>query len=314
MMELNNILNLINNTSVPSEGFNLNNVSGVLWGKSSEDYIVFAIESENQNIIPISQNTKYLKLFINYEFLVEHNGIKQNQNLSVLILKTTDKKYIELFVRLTLTFAENLSENKLFAYFMELKDLFANSKKASLVELQGLFGELFAMYVLKINYGIDISTYYQKEEKRKFDFSITDKKKIEVKTTTKPERIHHFLHMQLDVDRFDIKIISIMLQKDDMGMSLLDLINECKDLFDDNLPLIMRIEAIIKNIDQEEFEELKFNYDYAKANMKIYVAGDIPRIKEKNDEGVYNIEYDVTLSNAPSIATSQFITWLANNN
>lgn len=310
MMELDNILCLLNNTSIPSEGFNLNNVSGVFWGKSSDNYIVFAIESKNHNIIPISQNTRYLKLFINYVFLVEHNGVAQNKNLSVLILKSIDKKYIELFVRLTLTLAENLSENKLLAYFMELKDLFANSKKASLVELQGLYGELFSMYVLKINYGVDISTYYQKEEKRKFDFSITDKKKIDVKTTTKPERTHHFLHMQLDIDRFDIKIISIMLQKDDMGMSLLDLITECKDLFEDNLSLIMRIESIIKNIDQEELGNLRFNYDYAKENMKIYAANDIPRLKEKNEEGVYNIEYDVTLSNAASISSSQFTNWL----
>ena len=45
-------------------------------------------------------------------------------------------------------------------------------------------------------YDIDISEYYQIEDRRKFDFSISDRKKIDVKTTTKPERIHHFLQMQ----------------------------------------------------------------------------------------------------------------------
>ena len=54
---------------------------------------------------------------------------------------------------------------------------------------------------------------------------LSEKKKIEVKTTLKEDRIHHFLHQQLDTDRLDIRVISILLQKDDAGMSLLDLIN-----------------------------------------------------------------------------------------
>ena len=137
----------------------------------------------------------------------------------------------------------------------------------------------------------------------------SDIKKIEVKTTTRPERIHHFLHQQLDIDRLDIRIISILLQKDDKGMSLKELIHKCKEIFKTNPIIIIYIESMIKNIDENELNAIAFNEYYSQDNFKIYNGIDIPRLQEKNVDGVYNIEYDVDFSNVKEMQVSDFKNW-----
>lgn len=314
MMSIENIKLLIQTLPAPKEGYNFIRTDSYLWGKNSNGEISFGFETKNPNILPMKQTTKHLKLFINHLFKVTIDGAINDRKLSLLVLKETDEKHAEIFIRIVLSMLDDLTEEKLLKHFLELKDLFSNERKISKIELEGMFGELFAMYVLKINYGIDISIYYQKEDRRKFDFNLTDKKKIEVKTTLKPERVHHFLHQQLDTDRYNIRVISIMLQRDDAGMSLLELINECKDLFSTYFTIVLHLELLTKNVEESELEEMKFNFRYAKDNMRIFDANKMPRLKEKDVEGVFNVEYDVDLVNAPYESAGKFIDWITSRN
>lgn len=304
------IISLLESIKIPEEGFNLKKYNNLYWGKGPNGEIVYAFESINKNLQPLFQVTKYLTLYLNTIFDVEEEGIKRKLALSMIVLKSNEKDYINIFIRLSLSITCNLNEENLLNYFLNLKDLFSNSKKVSDLELQGLYGELFTMYFLKISYNLDISTYYQSEDKRKFDFSITERKKIEIKTTLKPERIHHFLQEQLNIQRYDIKIVSLMLQKDDKGLSLLELINNCKNIFSSNLSVLLHIEKTIKNIDDIQLENLKFNYDYSKAKFKIYDALNIPRLKEKTEEGVFNVQFDSDISTSQATDISYFISWL----
>lgn len=310
MKTVSEIKTLIESLPTPSIGYNFLETDSYLWGKSSKGEIAFGFSSKNPNVLSLKQATKHLKLFINHLFKITINGETSDKKISLLVLKEIDDKHIDIFIRIALSMLDDLNEEKLLKHFLELKDLFSSEKKISKTELEGMFGELFAMYVLKINYGVDISIFYQKEDRRKFDFNLTDKRKIEVKTTLKPERVHHFLHQQLDTDRFDIKVISIMLQKDDAGVSLLDLANECKELFSHYFTIVLHLEQITKNIDDADLEEIKFNFNYAKDNMKIYDASTMPRLKEKDVEGVFNVEYDVDLENAPNMSFNKLISWI----
>ena len=304
------ILNKIVSLSKPSEGFNIFESEGCIWGIGSNGETLFGLDSSKSKITPIVQTTKYLKLYVNHEFKCSASEETYLKKLSLFILHNADSKMQELFIRLCLSMSDDLNEEKMVRNFFDLKDLFTNQKKPSTIELQGMFGELFAIYHLKTNYGLDISTYYQREEKRKFDFSISEKKKIEIKTTLKPERVHHFLHQQLDTERFDIKVISIMLQKDDCGTSLLDLINKCKNVFSNYLIIILYIEMMTKNIDESDLDSIRFNFEYAKNNFKIFNGNDVPRIKEKDVNGVFNIEYDVDLENIQHISKGNLIDWI----
>lgn len=310
MKTVNEIKEILSSISIPNEGYNLVSYDAYYWGRNSSGGIVFGFLTVNKNTVPLNQSTEYLKLYINNNFKINVNGVCEYKKMSVVVLKNDVAKNSDVFIRIILSMLDNLNEEKLLKYFLELKNLFSYEKKFSKIELEGMFGELFAMYILKINYGVDISIYYQKEDRRKFDFSLSERKKIEVKTTLKEDRIHHFLHQQLDTDRLDIKIISILLQKDDAGMSLLDLINKCKDLFSGYFEIILHIEMMTKNIDIDELDIIKFNYYYAKTNFKIYDAIKIPRIKEKDIEGVFNVEYDIDFSNAQNDTIEEFIEWI----
>ena len=70
------------------------------------------------------------------------------------------------------------------------------------------------------------------------------------------------------------------------------------------------IENMINNYSDDELSSIKFNCEYAKDNLKIFDAITIPRLKEKNAEGVFNVEYDSDLVNAQSLSMGELIDWL----
>jgi len=310
MKEIETILENLSQIEVPSEGFRMRRIGNYYWGKSSDGMLFFGIDSANEKLQSITQKTKYLTLYLNTDFLIDEAGIKKDKRLSLILLNSTNEKYQEIFVRLGSSLKADLTDDELLHYFINMKDLFASDKKCSFQELQGLYAELYAMYTLKINYGVDISFFYQSEDKRKFDFSVSDKKKIEIKSTIKPDRIHHFLLEQLNTQRFDIKVISVMFQKDDCGTSLYDLIQECKDVFTDYVLLILHIEMMVKNISDDDLKEIRFNDAYSRDNLKIFDAIDVPRVQEKTSDGVFNVEYDSDLTTAKSMPSGRFIDWI----
>ena len=306
------IIKKINEIECPSEGWVLFKKDNRYYGKGRNGEIVFAIDSNNISQSPSFYKTKYLLLLKKCNVKVLLNQTIYNKRMSMLILNCLDNKYIETFIRLSLI-DHDLDDEKLFIYFLEFKNLFSEKNKYSYSELQGLYGELFAILFLKKKYLIDISSFYQKEKRRKFDFSISDNKKIEIKTTLRQERVHHFLHQQLDIERRDILILSLMLQKDDEGLSLLSLIEMCKMEFSDNFLFMLVLDNIILNYNRNILDEMRFNSLYLAENIKLFLGSKIPRIKEKNVDGVYNVEYDVDLSNIENMDFTYINDWLLNN-
>lgn len=65
-----------------------------------------------------------------------------------------------------------------------------------------------------------------------------------------------------------------------------------------------------KNIEDSDLDSIRFNIEYAKNNLKIFNGDDVPRIKEKDINGVFNIEYDVDLENVQSISKGKLIDWV----
>ena len=304
------IYTTLNGVPIPHEGFCLRKIENVYWGKGVNGEIVFGLDCANTKVMPIIQSTKHLILYLNTIFDINDGDTTQSKPMSMLVLKTPNEKYVDIFIRLTTTFSCESTEEGLLAYFLDLKDLFSNERKTSSQELQGLYGELISMYIMQNRYRENIARFYQVEEKRKFDFSISDIKKIEVKTTLKSDRIHHFLQEQLNTQRYDIRVLSLMLLKDDKGMSLKQLIDACKSLFSDNLHLILHIEMLVKNISEDDLESIRYNYAYAQDHFRIFDAKSIPRLHEKTDDGVFNVEYDCSLDGVQECSIDNFAQWL----
>lgn len=232
--------------------------------------------------------------------------------MHLLVCKEKERDKIEAFIRLTKAFSFNDIGNDqyyLAKLFSSLSSLFDKIQHISEVELQGLFAEL---YTIKYFHALrcDVSKYWQSHGKMKFDFSLDESKRLEIKSTIKPSRTHRFKHEQLLSDIYDIKIVSIMLQKNDFGLSLGTLVDEIRTLYAENYELLLHIESIVAHIDSDSLYTIKYDRKYLEKNIKFFDAKDIPHFSEKSPEGVYNAEYDCILDIVPEVSTVDIKNWI----
>lgn len=141
----------------------------------------------------------------------------------------------------------------------------------------------------------------------KFDFSISEKVKLEVKATVKNTRTHHFRHEQLMTEVYNIFVLSYLLRYDDEGLSLYDLLLICKEFMSKDARKLMRLNYVLKNVGEDRLKYMRFNRTYTDANRHIYRAEDIPKFNQNTPSGVVNAEYDCILDNVQFVEDTLFI-------
>lgn len=287
-------------------------IPSVYYGRTREGLLVFALDSKNTKLPRFMQQTNSLSFCFNEKGLFTIDGNQETRIIHLLICKDNDPTKEDAFIRLTYAFSVNEYPDdpyyvaKLFA---ALSSLFDKRHAASEIELQGLYGELFSMIYFNEN-GCDISRYWQSEDRMKYDFTISNQKKLEIKTTTRPVRIHHFKHSQLMSQSYEIYVVSIMLQKSDAGLSLMELITEIRNSYQTNYDMILHIESIISGVDENELRHVQYDEQYLRSNIKVYDARTIPHFGELTPEGVINAEYDSSLTNIASVDIQKVIDWI----
>lgn len=317
MNTVENIFNAIQAMQAPQNGqYSLSKIVlsdvDVYYGKDSGDHFVFAIISQNGQLRASVQKTKKLVFWFNAICDVVVDGMHTETTMNILTCLSNDENEILTFIRLTMAFIEGANEQspkRLYELFTSLTNLFASAYKANQVELQGFYGELYAIKYFH-QLGINLSNYWQKKEKMKFDFSISVQKKIEIKSTTKELRIHHFRHEQLLSNIYDICIVSIMLRADDQGFSLLDLVQDVRVITANNFDTLMYIEDFIKTFDEAELSNIKYDTGYIYRNLHVYKATDVPRFEQEQPRGVSKTEYDSDMTNINPLAINDFIDWI----
>jgi len=317
MNTVENIFSSIQTMQIPQDGqYSLSKIelseANVYYGKDSYGHSVFATMSQNAQLRASVQKTKKLVFWFNAVCDIVSDDTHTEQTMNVLTCLSDDRNEILAFIRLTLAFIEDADEQspkRLYELFTALTNLFASAYKANQVELQGFYGEL---YTIKYFYqlGLNLSDYWQKKEKMKFDFSISANKKVEIKSTTKELRVHHFRHEQLLSDLYDIFVISIMLRADDQGFPLLDLVRDVQRIAANNFDTLMYIEDFIKNFDESELNNIKYDTGYTDRTLHVYKAESVPRFEEEQPRGVSKTEYDSDLTNAIPLPLNEFIDWI----
>lgn len=284
----------------------------VYYGRTSDGLLVFALESKNEKLPRFIQQTNSLMFCFNEKGVFLIDGIEESRIIHLLVCKDKDATKEDAFIRLTNAFSMSTQPDdpyyvaKLFA---ALSSLFDKQHIASEMELQGLYCELFTMLFFQ-QQGCDISRFWQSRDRMRFDFTINNQRKLEVKSTIKPVRIHHFKHSQLLSLTYDIRIVSIMLQKSDAGLSLKEVIDTIRSLYQSNYDLMLHIDTLISGIDNEELELLQYDEPYLRNNIRIYDAKDIPHFNELTPEGIFNAEYDSCLTNVSYSGIEQTISWV----
>lgn len=301
-------LNLLNNCD--NNCYQCFNAGNNMYGKNSQNNIVFIANSQNFSQSSIQQ-TKYLALTRNVSCTIKIGGTEKNGRFDILTCLSDNPIHIKVFIELTNMYINNDLNGSITDYFICLKDLFTNKQKISTKELQGIYAELYVMYYMA-DFGIDLYSLWQSIDKMKFDFSVSENKKIEVKSTIGENRIHKFRHEQLVTDIFDVWIVSVLLRKDDQGLSLYDLANLVKNECSHNIKVFAHIENLLLNYSKEDLQNIRFNKTYTDKNIALYKAIDVPKFKSKQPDGVSNTEYDSDLNNIDSRTIKEFIEWIKN--
>ena len=263
-------------------------------GKDAEGNVAVVIISNKPNRKPSKQKTKLLSVEFNSAVEYFLNGKKYNDVVHIIRCYAQSDKEKEIFIELTPLFGQASEdfdqESSILEIVAILSSFFADKREPSFTELVGLFAELYTIW--DYNSQLDLKKFWHSEEQMKFDFSISEKDKIEIKSTLKSERVHHFRHEQLMGDYFTTYVISYMLRKDDEGLSLYDLINKTRPLFLDEPKKMLIIDKYIKNTSVETLKATRFNEFFMKLNRRIYKSDNIPKFSEMTPSGVSNAEYD----------------------
>lgn len=272
-------------------------------GFDSEGFLCVVVTAINSGHKPIIQQTRLLSVECNRLIQFVLSGEKKNALVHIVKCLSQKEKEKTLFLELLESIINyEVSDEEILDAFRTLSDFFKDRIEPSDNELIGLYAELDAMISFP---SIQLEKYWQSQDRMKFDFSITDALKIEVKATTKPFRTHHFRHEQLVTDLYDIVILSYMLRYDDEGVSLLDLINQVKPRLMHNPKKLLRIDRILKNVSEDRLKSLRFNPDYTREKRHFFYANDIPKFPESTPDGVANAEYDCSLDNIRFVSDAE---------
>lgn len=281
--------------------------NNVFVGMDRDGNCSMVINSSTPNQNQIMQKTKMLSLECNIAVTFELDGEMISSTVHVLKCFSDEIEEVALFLKLSVLFIldGDFSELHLLNVFKTMVDFFSNKNEPSDIELQGLFAELYAIKIF--NDSINLGNYWQTKDKLEFDFSISDKLKIEVKSTLKNSRVHHFKHEQLTTYLYNIYIISFMLRYDDSGLSLYDLLIEMKDLYKNDSGRLLKIYKVLKNTPKSRLLSMKFEQSYTNAKIKVFDTKDVPKFNQLSPSGVFNAEYDCSLDNVKEIEMDSFI-------
>lgn len=285
----------------------------VYYGIDDAGCYVFVVVSDNPGLVPTYQKTKELIFRYNIKCIINIDGERSEKVVHVLTCLSQSSIERTAFIRLTEAFIPTLSvqgnTKEIYQLFASLSNLFLSEKEVSFLELQGLYCELYAIKFFA-EFGLAIHKAWQSKEKMRFDFSFTISKRMEIKSTQKEYRVHHFKHEQLISDLYEITIMSFLLKRDDRGLSLLELINLVRDLVELDYDSHLIIEKVIKNISIDNLKDMKFDEDHLKRNIKFYSAKNVPRFLVPQPEGISNTEYNSDLSNITPLNVEEVIKWI----
>ena len=263
---------------------------------------------------PLRTNKVTLQLGQEFRFFGERES-RASDLLHSLSCHATEEADVSTFLLLVEAF---LLKNKLGALdrealvtlFRSMIRLFSVNRAKNLYgEQLGLWGELFMMRSVR---GYRFwAPFWHRESRERFDFSFS-RYRVEVKTTTIPERIHHFSHRQIyGSDDEEILIASLLMAENDEGLSLKMLITECRTALRATTDYY-KIERAVRRAGMDCEPESGPTFDEGKAEMSLswFCSADVPHFRMPEPAGVSETRYRVDLSTAPKVCPHELKKWL----
>ena len=292
---MNQISNMIPGAGSDCSLFTPDDESDLYFGRNIDGDAVFVISSRSPYALQSIRTTSKLVLMLNVNCHYEFQSKKYEEVSNVLVCKSRDQTELESFIRLCLAFSSgDLSNQSLIEFFSSMVSLFKDSQKEDRAALNGLFAELFTMYFL-IAKGVDISRYWQIKDMMKFDFTLDENKRMEIKSSSTGQRVHHFRHEQLLSNEYSIIIVSVLLRESNAGLSVLDLVKYFRKIYKDDFKRLLIIERRTRMYSESELAEIVFDKKYLESNIWFVPAEAVPKVTGESP-GITNVEYDSDLS------------------
>lgn len=229
---------------------------------------------------------KYIELTHNLECKVSENSKCKIDYYSVIIFKSDEETLQNYFLGIGHSLLNSLSkkptQNEVFETFKNFVEIFRALTEMPTKTIQGLWAELILIEQSK-NPEILIN-YWHNIPEEKFDFN-ADIEKIEVKSSSKLERVHIFSAEQLNPSNDNqIIIASIFTKQVSNGLNIIDLINK----IDKRIVEIELKEKIFRIVSKtlgntfEQTTKIKYDYELAKNSLRFYRHQDISKVERIN--------------------------------
>ena len=253
-------------------------------GISHLEQPMFFIKCEDSNKIKsIDCNLEFISVQFNRQCQLKNNKNKiEDGCYTIISLKTDLVALQEYFLEVIFLIIKKLSEEP---HLKDLKfevekliNLFSKFSKPGLKTIQGLWAELL---VIEQSSNPDyLIQAWHSSTNDKFDFN-DGSDKIEVKSTSKSRRIHHFSAEQLNPNKnSNLIIASIYTIETGIGKNTFALIELIEKRIK-NKELSFKLNEIIAETLGKDFEksfEVFYDYQLALDSIKFYDSESVPRI------------------------------------
>ncbi len=266
--------------------------------------LLIFISDINQDFFVANQNLFNIKVAHNVKCEIETDKKVSQNNFSVVSYIGQNDDVKDVFLKtcqvLIKSLGQSPSNKKIKQTVDKFIELFKAIKEPPKKSIQGIWSELFL--IEQSNFPEKVILGWHSIPEEKFDFSF-DNLRIEVKSSSTESRTHHFSSAQLNpINNLEIIIASILVDMNVAGFSVIDLMNKIKGNLDDFPKQKEKLHLLVYSTlgtDIERVDEIKFNYELAKASLRLYKSEDIPKIESTNiPEEVSNVRFTSNLINS----------------
>ncbi len=201
-----------------------------------------------------------------------------------------------------------MNDEEILKLIFSLEELFKVTPTQNKENIRiGLYGELLFLHSIFTNGYEKILEKYHSNFFSKHDIELTEKTRIEIKTTTKESRIHSFKHNQIFRTDLNVYVGSVLLEESEEGLSLYDL---CEILKNESRSADFNfgLDKLMKFVEISDHDKgPSFSYELALDKIRIIEANKLPHLDISETNGITNISYDVECSLADYMSTNQFV-------
>ena len=203
---------------------------------------------------------------------------------------------------------EPVTDDALAKLVLSLEEYFRITPEKDNRKLQiGVFGELLCIDYLHKNGCDNILQKYHNNFFLKHDVEISEKLRIEIKTSINEKRIHHFRHDQLCREDVFVIVASVLLEESREGTSLWNMFERVIALLNDPDD-IFAIRKVVRMCDvSEDKQGLCFSEGKAWQDIRFFDAKSLPQVLGVIPPGVTKVEYDVDCALGNNIVVSDVI-------